>query len=116
MREKYALRYTGGMVPDVNQIIAKERGRFMKVASPSTRAKVRFLVEVAPLGLLVEYAGGHSNDGWQSVIDKMVTGSGDGPQPAFGSMEEIVRFEEGFEERHVRRLKAELLGVSATLL
>jgi len=115
VREKYAFRYTGGMVPDVNRIIAKERGRFTKVASPSTRAKVRFFVEVAPLGLLVEYAGGHSNNGWQSVLDKMVAGSGDRSQPAFGSKEEIVRFEEGFE-RHVRRLKAELLGVSATLM
>lgn len=35
--EKYTLRYTGGMVPDVNQLIVKERGIFTNVTSPSTR-------------------------------------------------------------------------------
>ncbi|KAJ4901927.1 hypothetical protein Rs2_15878 [Raphanus sativus] len=28
VKEKYTLRYTGGMVPDVNQIIVKEKGIF----------------------------------------------------------------------------------------
>lgn len=51
----------------------------MKAASPGTRAMGRFLIEVAPLGLLVESARGHSNDGWQSVLDKVVTGTGDRP-------------------------------------
>jgi sedoheptulose-bisphosphatase len=113
VREKYTLRYTGGMVPDVNQIIAKERGVFMNVISPTTKAKLRLLIEVAPLGLLVENAGGHSSDGWQSVLDKLVTGTGDRTQAAFGSKEEIIRFEEALSG--TSRLKAELLGVSATL-
>ena len=51
--EKYTLRYTGGMVPDVFQIIVKEKGVFTNVSSPSTKAKLRLLFEVAPLGLLV---------------------------------------------------------------
>ena len=51
--EKYTLRYTGGMVPDVFQIIVKEKGVFSNVTSPSTKAKLRILFEVAPLGLLV---------------------------------------------------------------
>ena len=51
--EKYTLRYTGGMVPDVFQIIVKEKGVFTNVTSPSTKAKLRLLFEVAPLGLLV---------------------------------------------------------------
>ena len=51
--EKYTLRYTGGMVPDVFQIIVKEKGVFTNVTSPSTKAKLRILFEVAPLGLLV---------------------------------------------------------------
>ena len=125
--EKYTLRYTGGMVPDVFQIIVKEkvggrrvqgassrrrwgwrrvqalrRGRcwvdgwaacaavrrpptsthasrgpqlssarprpprpsqgvFTNVISPSTKAKLRLLFEVAPLALLVEKAGGASS-------------------------------------------------------
>lgn len=51
--EKYTLRYTGGMVPDVFQIIVKEKGVFSNVTSPSTKAKLRILFEVAPLALLV---------------------------------------------------------------
>ena len=53
--EKYTLRYTGGMVPDVFQIIVKEKGVFSNVTSPSTKAKLRILFEVAPLGLLVRH-------------------------------------------------------------
>jgi Fructose-1-6-bisphosphatase, C-terminal domain len=51
--EKYTLRYTGGMVPDVFQILVKEKGVFTNVTSPTTKAKLRILFEVAPLGLLV---------------------------------------------------------------
>lgn len=51
--EKYTLRYTGGMVPDVFQIIVKEKGVFTNVTSPSTKAKLRILFEVAPLALMV---------------------------------------------------------------
>lgn len=92
--EKYTLRYTGGMVPDVNQIIVKEKGIFTNVSSPSTKAKLRLLFEVAPLGLLIEKAGGFSSDGKQSVLDKMVVGTDDRTQVAYGSKNEIIRFEE----------------------
>lgn len=51
--EKYTLRYTGGLVPDVLQIIVKEKGVFCNVTSPSTKAKLRILFEVALLALLV---------------------------------------------------------------
>ena len=40
------------------QIIVKEKGVFSNVTSPSTKAKLRILFEVAPLGLLVEKGGG----------------------------------------------------------
>lgn len=36
-----------------SQIIVKEKGVFSNVTSPSTKAKLRILFEVAPLGLLV---------------------------------------------------------------
>jgi sedoheptulose-bisphosphatase len=40
----------------VFQIIVKEKGVFTNVTSPSTKAKLRILFEVAPLGLLVSAA------------------------------------------------------------
>ena len=46
---------------------------FTNVTSPSTKAKLRLLFEVAPLGLLIENAGGFSSDGSISVLDKPIT-------------------------------------------
>lgn len=94
VKEKYTLRYTGGMVPDVNQIIVKEKGIFTNVLSPSAKAKLRLLFEVAPLGFLVEKAGGFSSDGHQSVLDKVINNLDDRTQVAYGSKNEIIRFEE----------------------
>ncbi|KAL0303816.1 UNVERIFIED_CONTAM: Sedoheptulose-1,7-bisphosphatase, chloroplastic [Sesamum radiatum] len=94
VREKYTLRYTGGMVPDVNQIIVKEKGIFTNVASPSAKAKLRLLFEVAPLGFLIEKAGGYSSDGERSVLDKVINNLDERTQVAYGSKNEIIRFEE----------------------
>ncbi|KAL3820162.1 hypothetical protein ACJIZ3_006067 [Penstemon smallii] len=94
IREKYTLRYTGGMVPDVNQIIVKEKGIFTNVISPSAKAKLRLLFEVAPLGFLIEKAGGFSSDGKQSVLDKVINELDERTQVAYGSKNEIIRFEE----------------------
>ncbi|CAA3003956.1 sedoheptulose-1,7-bisphosphatase, chloroplastic [Olea europaea subsp. europaea] len=94
VREKYTLRYMGGMVPDVNQIIVKEKGIFTNVTSPTAKAKLRLLFEVAPLGFLIEKAGGYSSDGKQSVLDRVVTNLDDRTQVAYGSKNEIIRFEE----------------------
>lgn len=76
------------------QILVKEKGIFTNVSSPSTKAKLRLLFEVAPLGLLIEKAGGYSSDGKQSVLDKVIVGTDDRTQVAYGSKNEIIRFEE----------------------
>nr|XP_016497321.1 PREDICTED: sedoheptulose-1,7-bisphosphatase, chloroplastic-like [Nicotiana tabacum] len=94
VKEKYTLRYTGGMVPDVNQIIVKEKGIFTNVTSPTAKAKLRLLFEVAPLGFLIEKAGGYSSDGKQSVLDKVIGTLDERTQVAYGSKNEIIRFEE----------------------
>ncbi|KAJ8631855.1 hypothetical protein MRB53_025178 [Persea americana] len=41
-------------------IIVKEKGIFANVTSPTSKAKLRLLFEVAPLGFLVENAGGYT--------------------------------------------------------
>ena len=111
VKEKYTLRYTGGMVPDVNQIIVKEKGIFTNVISPTTKAKLRLLFEVAPLGLLIENAGGYSSDGTQSVLDKVIVNLDDRTQVAYGSKNEIIRFEEMLYGSS--RLKGVPVGASA---
>lgn len=64
------------------------------MASPSAKAKLRLLFEVAPLGLLIENAGGYSSDGYQSVLDKVINNIDERTQVAYGSKNEIIRFEE----------------------
>lgn len=94
--EKYTLRYTGGMVPDVFQIIVKEKGVFTNVISPSTKAKLRLLFEVAPLALLVEKAGGESSCDGKCVsgLDVEITAHDQRTQICYGSIAEVKRFEE----------------------
>jgi sedoheptulose-bisphosphatase len=94
--EKYTLRYTGGMVPDVFQILVKEKGVFTNVTSPTTKAKLRILFEVAPLALLVENAGGASScDGLcVSGLDVPIKVHDQRTQICYGSVGEVKRFEE----------------------
>lgn len=49
---------------------------------------------MAPLGFLVEKAGGYSSDGFQSVLDKEIKNLDERTQVAYGSKNEIIRFEE----------------------
>jgi len=93
--KQYTLRYTGGMVPDVFQILVKEKGIFTNVISPSTKAKLRLVFECAPIALLVENAGGYSSGDGQckSALDIPVTGIDQRTQVAFGSKLEVARFE-----------------------
>ncbi|XP_010554641.1 PREDICTED: sedoheptulose-1,7-bisphosphatase, chloroplastic isoform X1 [Tarenaya hassleriana] len=113
VKEKYTLRYTGGMVPDVNQIIVKEKGIFTNVTSPSAKAKLRLLFEVAPLGLLIEKAGGYSSDGYQSVLDKTINKLDDRTQVAYGSKNEIIRFEETLYGSSRIKADGAVVGASA---
>ena len=74
MQEGYQLRYSGGMVPDVYHIFAKGKGIFTNVSSAKAKAKLRLLYEVAPLGLIVECAGGAAMDeaSDRSVLDIVI--------------------------------------------
>jgi len=90
---QYQLRYTGGMVPDVNQIMVKGKGIFVNVASKNTKSKLRVLYEVAPIGYLIEKAGGKTSDGVKSVLDIEITQTEQVSQVAFGSAKEVERFE-----------------------
>merc|ERR1711937_13203 len=91
---QYQLRYTGGMVPDVNQIMVKGKGVFCNAASKAAKAKLRLLYEVAPIGYVIEKAGGKSSDGEGSVLNIPVVGTEDRSQVAYGSAGEVARFEE----------------------
>lgn len=92
--EKYTLRYTGGMVPDVFQIIVKEKGIFTNVSSATAKAKLRLLFEVNPLALLIENAGGASSVDGVSALDIPITAHDQRTGIIYGSKGEVKRCEE----------------------
>lgn len=94
MTERYTLRYSGGMVPDVYHIFAKGKGVFSNVSSEKAKAKLRLLYEVAPLGLVVECAGGvtthEAYDG--SVLDCQIDDLDRRLGVCFGSSDEVAKY------------------------
>jgi sedoheptulose-bisphosphatase len=92
--ERYTLRYTGGMVPDVYHIFAKSKGVFTNVSSEKAKAKLRLLYEVAPMGLIVECAGGltthEAHDG--SVLDEKIDDLDRRLGVCFGSSDEVGKY------------------------
>lgn len=59
LKNGYTLRYSGGMVPDVNQILLKGGGIFTYPGyKEQPKGKLRLLYECAPLAFLVEQAKG----------------------------------------------------------
>ncbi len=64
------LRYSGGFVPDINQILIKRNGIFMYPhLKDSPEGKLRVLYELNPMAFLIEQAGGAASDGKQRILD-----------------------------------------------
>ncbi len=64
------LRYSGGLVPDINQILLKGKGIFMYPALNGTpNGKLRLLYELNPMAFLVEQAGGAASNGQTAILD-----------------------------------------------
>lgn len=94
LTNQYQLRYTGGMVPDVNQLLIKGKGVFVNVGSKNTKSKLRVLYEVAPIGYIIEKAGGRTSEGEMSVLDIPITMTEQRTQVAYGAPKEVERFEQ----------------------
>jgi fructose-1,6-bisphosphatase I len=69
----YKLRYSGGFVPDINQIIIKKGGLFTYPAlKKSPQGKLRLLFELQPMAFIMEQAGGLATDGNQDILSLKV--------------------------------------------
>lgn len=69
----YKLRYSGGFVPDINQIIIKKGGLFTYPAlQKSPQGKLRLLFELQPMAFLMENAGGAATDGREDILSLKV--------------------------------------------
>jgi fructose-1,6-bisphosphatase I len=64
------LRYSGGFVPDINQVLMKGKGIFMYPALTDTpNGKLRLLFELNPMAYLIEQAGGAATNGKIPILD-----------------------------------------------
>ena len=71
--EGYKLRYSGGFVPDFNQVLIKRGGIFTYPAlKKSPKGKLRLLFELQPMAFIIEQAGGMATDGTQDILSLKV--------------------------------------------
>jgi len=91
-QEGYRLRYSGGMVPDLHQILLKGGGLFSYPGtSDRPEGKLRQVFEVFPFAMIFEYAGGGAIDGQNRVLEQIPGHVHDTSPCFFGSNYEIER-------------------------
>ncbi len=89
---KYTLRYSGGMVPDINHILHKGGGIFTYPGMPSKPdGKLRLLFECAPMSLIMEEAGGASSNGKIPVLDLVINNYEERTPIFIGSKSEVEK-------------------------
>ena len=94
-QEGYRLRYSGGMVPDLHQILLKGGGLFSYPATTDKpNGKLRRLFEVFPFAFVYTKAGGMAIDGTQELLTLGYNGVHDTSPCFFGSKYEVKRVKE----------------------
>jgi len=72
-KDGYKLRYSGGFVPDINQVLIKKGGLFTYPAlQKSPQGKLRLLFELQPMAFIMEQAGGLATDGKEDILSLKV--------------------------------------------
>jgi len=88
----YRLRYSGGMVPDLHQILLKGGGLFAYPgAKDKPKGKLRKLFEVFPFAYVYNKAGGLAIDGENDLLELGIEHIHDTSPCFFGSDYEIKR-------------------------
>ncbi len=86
------LRYSGGFVPDINQVLMKGKGLFMYPAlNGSPNGKLRLLFELNPMAFLIEHAGGAATNGRIPILDIKPEGLDQRSPIYIGCVEDVNR-------------------------
>ena len=95
--EGYRLRYSGGMVPDLHQILIKGGGLFSYPGtSDKPKGKLRMTFEVFIFAFIYEKAGGEAIDAKNRLLDLSPAHIHDTTPCFFGSSYEIGRVKEAY--------------------
>ncbi len=98
--EGYRLRYSGGMVPDLHQILLKGGGLFSYPGTTDKpKGKLRMLFEVFPFAFIYEKAGGEAINGEKRLLDLVPSHIHDTTPCFFGSKEEIAFVREIYKNK-----------------
>lgn len=96
-KEGYRLRYSGGMVPDLHQILLKGGGLFSYPStSDNVGGKLRMIFEAIPFAFIYELAGGAGSDGKRRLLDIKPEHYHQTTPTFLGSMYEMRRVEEAY--------------------
>lgn len=89
------LRYSGGFVPDINQVLIKGKGVFLYPhLQGKPNGKLRLSFELNPMAFLVEQAGGAASDGHGPILDRVPEGKDDRAPIFIGCKEDVAMAEE----------------------
>ncbi|MDD2905451.1 MAG: class 1 fructose-bisphosphatase [Sulfurimonas sp.] len=98
--EGYRLRYSGGMVPDLHQILLKGGGLFSYPGtSDKPEGKLRKLFEVFPFAYIYQKSGGDAIDGYNDLMSLNHEHIHDTAVCFFGSKYEIARVKEVYAKQ-----------------
>ncbi|MCF6266060.1 MAG: class 1 fructose-bisphosphatase [Desulfuromusa sp.] len=97
------LRYSGGFVPDINQILLKGQGIFFYPhLKNQPQGKLRLLFELSPMAFIIEQAGGAASNGHQPILDLQPQQIHDRSPVFIGCKKDVAMAEE-----FIRRLENE---------
>jgi len=96
--EGYRLRYSGGMVPDLHQILLKGGGIFSYPGTTDKpNGKLRQLFEVIPFAFMYEQAGGKAiNEKGMRLMELVPTHPHDTSPCFFGSNYEVTKLRDAY--------------------
>lgn len=101
------LRYSGGFVPDINQVLLKGKGIFFYPhLQDKPKGKLRLLFELNPMAFLIEQAGGAASNGKQRILDLQPEEIHE-RSPVFIGCKRDVEMAEEFIRKYEQKNKAE---------
>lgn len=108
------LRYSGGFVPDINQVLLKGKGIFFYPhLNDLPKGKLRLLFELNPMAFLIEQAGGAASTGFKRILDLEPTEIHERSPVFIGCKEDVELAEEFLAKMEAKKESAKSNATAA---